>query len=121
GVLGITPPALPGGGEFPVEFVIASTADVKDIYAVAQHVEQVMLNSSKFAFQLLDTKIDQPEYLLQVDREKVADLGLNLQTVTYDLGTLLGGGYVNRFNMAGQSYKVIPQVKRMDRLTPEDL
>lgn len=120
-VMGITPPALPGGGDFPVEFVIASTADVKDIYAVAQQLEQVMLNSGKFAFQLLDTKIDQPEYLLQVDREKVADLGLNLQTVTYDLGTLLGGGYVNRFNMAGQSYKVIPQVKRMDRLTPEDL
>ncbi len=120
-VMGITPPALPGGGDFPVEFVIASTADVKDIFAVAQQLEQVMLNSGKFAFQLLDTKIDQPEYLLQVDREKVADLGLNLQTVTYDLGTLLGGGYVNRFNMAGQSYKVIPQVKRMDRLTPEDL
>src|SRR5690606_6961789 len=59
-VMGITPPALPGGGDFPVEFVIASTADVKDIYAVAQQLEQVMLNSGKFAFQLLDTKIDQP-------------------------------------------------------------
>ncbi len=120
-VLPITPPALPGGGDFPVEFVIASTADVKDIYAFAQQLEQVMINSGKFAFQLLDTKIDQPEYQLQIDRDKVADLGLNLQTVTYDLGTLLGGGYVNRFNMAGQSYKVIPQVKRIERMTAEDL
>ena len=66
-------------------------------------------------------KVDQPQYQLNIDREKVADLGLNLQTVAYDLGTLLSGGYVNRFNMAGQSYKVIPQVKREDRLTPEDL
>jgi multidrug efflux pump len=46
---------------------------------------------------------------------------LDLQTVTADVGTLLGGGYVNRFNMAGQSYKVIPQVKRSARLTPDDL
>jgi multidrug efflux pump len=58
---------------------------------------------------------------LNIDREKVADLGLNLQTVVADVGTLLGGGWVNRFNMAGQSYKVIPQVKRSARLTPDDL
>jgi multidrug efflux pump len=120
-LMAILPPALPGGGDMPVEFVLASTTDVKEIYDVAKQLEQIMLNGGKFHYVMLDTKIDQPEYLLQVDREKVADLGLNLQTVTYDLGTLLGGGYVNRFNMAGQSYKVIPQVKRGDRLTPEDL
>ncbi|MBB3169582.1 efflux RND transporter permease subunit [Simiduia aestuariiviva] len=117
----ITPPSLPGGGNFPVEFVVAGTAPAKDIYDYALQLQEVANNSGKFNFTMLDMKVDQPDYLLNIDREKVADLGLDLQTVTQDLGTLLGGGYVNRFNMAGQSYKVIPQVKRTARLTPDDL
>lgn len=120
-ILPITPPALPGGGQFPVEFVIASTEDSKEIYNYAVKLQEKMNASGMFYFNVLDMKVDQPDYQLNIDREKVADLGLNMQQVIYDLGTLLGGGYVNRFNMAGQSYKVIPQVKRNERLTPEDL
>ncbi len=120
-ILPITPPALPGGGQFPVEFVLASTADIKEIYDYALKVQEIMVKSGMFYFQTLDVKVDQPDYKLSIDREKVADLGLDLQTVTNDVGTLLGGGYVNRFNMAGQSYKVIPQVKRVGRLNPDDL
>jgi multidrug efflux pump len=120
-ILPITPPALPGGGQFPVEFVLASTADTKEIYEHALKIQEIMAKSGKFYFQTLDVKVDQPDYRLNIDREKVADLGLDLQTVTNDVGTLLGGGWVNRFNMAGQSYKVIPQVKRVGRLTPDDL
>lgn len=120
-ILPITPPALPGGGQFPFEFVLASTADIKEIYDYALKVQEIMQKSGKFYFQTLDVKVDQPDYKLNIDREKVADLGLDLQTVTNDVGTLLGGGYVNRFNMAGQSYKVIPQVKRAERLNPDDL
>lgn len=120
-ILPITPPALPGGGQFPVEFVLASTADTKEIYEYALKVQDIMMKSGKFYFQTLDVKVDQPDYKLSIDREKVADLGLDLQTVTNDVGTLLGGGWVNRFNMAGQSYKVIPQVKRIDRLNADDL
>lgn len=120
-ILPITPPALPGGGQFPVEFVIASTEDSKEIYNYAIKLQEKMTASGIFYFNVLDMKVDQPDYQLNIDREKVADLGLNMQQVIYDLGTLLGGGYVNRFNMAGQSYKVIPQVKRAERLTPEDL
>ncbi|MET0356497.1 MAG: efflux RND transporter permease subunit [Cellvibrio sp.] len=120
-ILPITPPALPGGGQFPVEFVIASTEDSKEIYNYAIKLQEKMNASGIFYFNVLDMKVDQPDYQLSIDREKVADLGLNMQQVINDLGTLLGGGYVNRFNMAGQSYKVIPQVKRTERLTPEDL
>ena len=120
-ILPITPPALPGGGQFPVEIVLASTADIKEIYDYALKVQEIMVKSGMFYFQTLDVKVDQPDYKLSIDREKVADLGLDLQTVTNDVGTLLGGGYVNRFNMAGQSYKVIPQVKRVERLNPDDL
>jgi multidrug efflux pump len=118
----ITPPSLPGGGQFPIEFVIASTADSKEIYEYALKLQQTFTESGKFFFPpMLDMKIDQPEYQLNIDREKVADLGLDMRTVTQDLGILLGGGWVNRFNKDGLSYKVIPQVKRIERLTPDDL
>ena len=120
-ILPITPPALPGGGQFPVEIVLASTGSIKEIYEYALKVQDIMAKSGKFYFSTMDVKVDQPEFTLKIDREKVADLGLDLQTVTNDVGTLLGGGYVNRFNMAGQSYKVIPQVKRVERLSPDDL
>ncbi len=121
-IMPITPPALPGGGQFPVEFVIASTADSKEIYQQALKLQKIFTESGMFAFPpMLDVKVDQPEYRLEIDREKVADLGLDMATVTRDLGTLLGGGWVNRFNMDGLSYKVIPQVKRSERLTPDDL
>ena len=121
-IMPITPPSLPGGGQFPIEFVIASTADSQEIYDYALKLQQTFTQSGKFFFPpMLDMKIDQPEYQLNIDREKVADLGLDMRTVTQDLGILLGGGWVNRFNKDGLSYKVIPQVKRIDRLIPDDL
>jgi multidrug efflux pump len=121
-VLPVTPPALPGGGQFPVEFVLASTADLDQILALARQIQMAAATSKMFAFPpLIDVKIDQPQSELVIDRDKVADLGLNLQQVGGDLATMLGGNYVNRFNIAGRSYKVVPQVMRTDRLNPEQL
>ena len=118
----ITPPALPGGGQFPVEFVISATADPRDILQVAQQIAQKCATNRMFAFPpILDTKIDQPEVQLLIDRDKVAALGLDLATVGSDLAALVGGNYVNRFDLAGRSYKVIPQLKRGARLNAEQL
>src|SRR5947207_3301593 len=72
-------------------------------------------------FLLVDTKVDQPETELVLDRDKVAALGLNMSDVGADLATLVGGNFVNRFNFAGRSYKVIPQLKRTERLNPNQL
>ena len=75
-----------------------------------------------FAFPpIIDTKIDQPEVELVMDRDKVAALGLNMATVGADLATLVGGNFVNRFNLDGRSYKVIPQLKRIERLNANQL
>jgi multidrug efflux pump len=121
-VLPVTPPALPGGGQFPVEFVIASTAELDQILAFAKQIQLAAAQSKMFAFPpLIDVKIDQPQTELVVDRDKVADIGLNLQQVGSDLATMLGGNYVNRFNIAGRSYKVVPQTMRVDRLNPDQL
>ena len=75
-----------------------------------------------FAFPpLLDARYDQPQSEVVIDRDKVAALGLNLQQVGGDLSAAMSGNYVNWFNISGRSYKVIPQVKRVDRLTPSQL
>ncbi|MDC0948424.1 efflux RND transporter permease subunit [Gammaproteobacteria bacterium] len=120
--LPILPPALPGGGQFPVEFVLASTAELEDILAVATELRNKAAQSGLFAFPpLIDVKIDQPQTQLNIDRDRVADLGLDLRTVSADMGSMIGGGFVNRFDIDGRSYKVIPQIERAGRLNPEQL
>ena len=117
-----TPSALPGGGQFPVEFVIAATAEPEIILEFAQKLQQEAAASGLFAFPpVIDTKLDQPEVELVMDRDKVASLGLDMATVGSDLATLVGGNFVNRFSLAGRSYKVIPQLKRVERLNADQL
>jgi multidrug efflux pump len=121
-VLPVTPPALPGGGQFPVEFVLASTAEPERILNFARQIQLKAIKSGLFAFPpIIDVKIDQPQSEIVINRDMVADLGLNLQQVGADLASMVGGNYVNRFSIAGRSYKVIPQIKRMDRLNPHQL
>jgi len=121
-VFATTPSALPGGSNFPVEFVIASTADADRLLEFAQKIQMKAAASGVFAFPpLIDLKVDQPQSEIVIDREKVAALGLNLAQVGADLGSAMGGNFVNRFNIAGRSYKVIPQVARSERLNPEQL
>ena len=121
-VFPVTPPALPGGGQFPVEFILASTAEPDQILQFAQQIRLKAIQSGMFAFPpLIDVKIDQPQSELVIDRDKVASLGINLEQVGADMATMLGGNFVNRFNVAGRSYKVIPQIARVDRLNPDQL
>ncbi|WP_310599479.1 efflux RND transporter permease subunit [Desulfobulbus sp.] len=121
-VLPVSPPALPGGGQFPVEFVIASTAELDQILEFAKKIQLAATESQMFAFPpLMDVKIDQPQAEIVIDRDKVAALGLNLQQMGVDLAGMMGGNYVNRFNIAGRSYKVVPQIVRTDRLNPDQL
>jgi len=118
----VMPDALPGGSDFPVEIVMLSTQEPERMLDFARQLQMKAMQSGMFAFPpIIDTKIDKPETEVVFDHEKVASLGLNLQEVGADLSAMFGGNFVNRFNMAGRSYKVIPQVQRMDRLTPEQL
>ena len=118
----LTPPALPGGGQFPVEFILASTAETDQILDFARQLQMKAMQSNMFAFPpVIDVKIDQPQSEFIIDRDKVAALGLNLAQIGTDLGGMVGGGFVNRFDIAGRSYKVIPQIQRIGRLNPEQL
>jgi multidrug efflux pump len=118
-----TPPPLPTGGEFlPVNLILESTAEPVEILKYAQQLQLECTTNGMFAFPpMLDTKVDQPEEELVIDRDKVAALGMNMQTVGSDLAALVGGNYVNRFDFAGRSYKVIPQLQRGARLDANQL
>ncbi|HEY5228422.1 MAG TPA: efflux RND transporter permease subunit, partial [Opitutaceae bacterium] len=115
-------PALPGGGNFPIEVVLTSTADPQEILSFAKQLSDKVMESKRFYFPpIIDLKFDQPQAEVVIDRDKVAALGLNLQQVGDDLSAAMGGNYVNYFNISGRSYKVIPQIKREDRLNPAQL
>jgi len=117
----IMPSALPGSDNFPVSFVITSTADQDRILEFARSIFLKAMQAHIFQFGDIDTKIDQPQARIEFDHDKVASLGLDMQKVGADLSASIGGNFVNRFNIAGRSYKVIPQIKRVDRLNPEQL
>lgn len=117
-----TPPALPGGSNFPVELVITSTAKTERLLEFAQEIQERATQSGLFAFPPdIDVKLDQPQATIVFDRDKLAALGLNLSQVGADLAVATGGNFVNHFNMDGRSYKVIPLIRRADRLNSEQL
>jgi multidrug efflux pump len=117
----LTPPPLPGGGDFPVDMVIASAGGPEQLADVAQQLVGKAFASGMFLFADSDLKYDQPQAEVVFDRDKLRSQGIDLSRAGQDLSTLLGGDYVNRFSIQGRSYKVIPQVKRTERLTPDQL
>ncbi|GLR81071.1 multidrug efflux RND transporter permease subunit (plasmid) [Azospirillum oryzae] len=118
----VSPPALPGStGGLPVQMVISSPGDYRTIFDAIERINDAAMKSGMFIVTDTDLKYDSPVVRLKIDRAKAADLGLSMKAVGDTLAVLVGGNYVNRFNLNGRSYEVIPQVPRADRLTPESL
>jgi multidrug efflux pump len=116
------PPPLPSPGFFPVEVVIASTASHDEILRYVDPLIAEVMKSGQFAFPpIVDVRIDQQKTEIVLDRDKIAAMGLSMQQVGADMSAALGGNFVNRFQMDGRSYKVIPQIERSGRLTPDQL
>jgi multidrug efflux pump len=120
-VIPLVPQALPGGGDFPIDFVIASTAEPQQLAEFAKELVGKAFASGLFMFADSDLKFDQPQAEVVFDRDKVRSQGVDLSRAGQDLAILLGGNYVNRFSIQGRSYKVIPQMKREGRLTADQL
>src|SRR5471030_2610158 len=115
-------PPLPGTSGLPVQFVITTTEPFEALNTVAQQViAKAMSVPAKFYYIDGDLKLDAPQATVDVDRDKIAALGMTQQDVGQALGAALGGGYVNYFSIAGRSYKVIPQVQQVDRLNPSNV
>jgi outer membrane protein TolC len=120
-VIPMAPPPLPGGGDFPVDLVIASAAEPRQLGEIAGQLVKKAFASGMFIFADADLKFDQPQAEVVFDRDKLRSQGVDLSQAGRDLSTMLGGDYVNRFSIQGRSYKVIPQIARAERLTPDQL
>ena len=123
-----TPDPLPSGGQYPIEFVVRSTADHSQMLEFADQLVVYANGEANapnamptFFFASTDLNFDLPQVEIEIDKDKVAAMGLNLSDVARDLGSMLGGGYVNRFVNDGRSYRVIPQVERSERLNADQL
>ncbi len=113
-------PSLPGNrGGLPVQFVIQSDADFRDLDRVADELIGAGMQSGNFAFLRKSVEFSRPRATLVVDRNRAGDLGISMAEIARSLSVLLGEGYVNRFNLQGRSYKVIPQLDREFRLSTE--
>jgi multidrug efflux pump len=88
---------------------------------LANQIVQKAMASGMFIFADTDMKFDQPQTEVVFDRDKLRSQGVDLSQAGQDLSTMLGGNYINRFSIQGRSYKVIPQVKRAERLTADQL
>src|SRR5437879_10227047 len=115
-------PPLPGGpGGLPVQMVINTTAGFQQVYEQMTKLKDAARKSGLFIVSDSDLNFNQPVVRVKIDRSKASDLGITMQNIGSTLATLLGGNYVNRFNLEGRSYQVIPQVPRGQRLSPEAL
>jgi multidrug efflux pump len=115
-------PPLPGSiGGLPVQMVITSTGGYKEIYAAMAKIKNAARSSGLFMVIDSDLDFNQPMIRVNIDRSKANEVGVTMQSIGDTLAVLVGENYINRFNLAGRSYEVIPQVPRADRLTPETL
>jgi multidrug efflux pump len=115
-IVAFQPAPLPGADGLPIQFVLKSTEPLDQLNTQAQAFLGQAQRSGLFLFLDSDLKVDLPQIEVNIDRDKAAQLGLNMNQVGTSLASLLGGGYVNYFSLASRSYKVIPQVQQTDRL-----
>jgi multidrug efflux pump len=120
-MLSFLQPPLPGAGGANVQYIVVSTDDPMRIAQVADALTFAAVQSGLFFYADSSLKFDQAQAYIDVDRDKAAMLGISMAQLGADLGAMLGGNYVNFFNVQGRSYRVIPQVDRAFRLTPEQL
>ena len=116
------PPSLPGsGGGLPLQFALKTTDSYERLNEVSKNFLEKARTLGMFPFIDTDLKFDQPQTTILFDRDKIAQMGLDMQNIGSTLSWALGGGYVNYFNWAGRSYQVIPQVDRAHRLNQDQL
>jgi len=115
-------PPLPGfDAGLPVSFVVASTADYEEVMRVGEELVKAAKESGLFVFVKQTLDFNRPEVRVNIDRALAARLGISMRDIGQTLSTMLGEVEVNRFNLEGRSYKVIPQAGSGFRLTKEEL
>jgi multidrug efflux pump len=111
--------ALPTSGNFSVEMAVLSTDPYQDMKVYADKMVAAAMASGKFLFAQTDLKIDLPQARFLLDRQRIADLGMDLASVSRQLDVMLSGNFVNRFNKDGRAYRVIPMIDEDQRVNPD--
>ncbi|MCA3040623.1 MAG: efflux RND transporter permease subunit, partial [Rhodocyclaceae bacterium] len=117
----VTPPSLGGGRDKPVQFVVMTQAPYPELALMVARLQDEARKSPVLLNVDSDLRLSQPELRVNVNREKLGDLGIPVDTVGRTLETMLGGRVVTRFKQDGEQYDVIVQVTPDDRNTPTDI
>jgi multidrug efflux pump subunit AcrB len=128
GILGINAPVIelpslptPGAGGLPLQFVVNTINDYRSLALVMERFKGEAYASGLFAYVDIDLKFENPTVVVRVNRDKAGTYGITMSAIGTTLATMMGGGRINRTSIEGRSYEVIPQVPRIDRLTPDDI
>jgi len=106
----ILPASLPSSGQFEIDLIVKASAPYSEMKQYADQLVGAAFASGQFLFADTDLKIDLPQVELQLNRNKIADLGMNVGQISEQLGILLSSNFVNRFDANGKAYRVIPIV-----------
>ncbi|NOX50071.1 MAG: efflux RND transporter permease subunit [Gammaproteobacteria bacterium] len=113
--------ALPTAGRMDVELVVMSPDSANEMLPYSIEMINAALKSGVFMFADTDLRIDLPQAKFELNRERIADLGMDVAQVSRQLAVFLSGNFVNRFDYHGKAYRVIPMVEDFNRLNPTAL
>ncbi|SIQ10262.1 efflux RND transporter permease subunit [Marinobacterium stanieri] len=119
---GMNPPSL--GQSIisrPVEFIIKTTRDYEELNAIAGQMLAKMAENPGLAQPDTDLKLNKPELSVNLNRDKVSDVGINVNEMGRALETFMAGRELTRYKQDGEQYDVILQVEDSDRRVPGDL
>ena len=105
----------------PFQFVIQSTASYAEINALADKLVEKLKDNPGLADLDTDMRLNKPEVEVSIDRDRVADLGLDISVIGRTLETLLGGRNVSSFQIGAEQYNVTVALPAADRTSPETL
>jgi multidrug efflux pump len=115
-------PELPGAGSgLPIQFVITTPNSFESLFQIATEVLTSVNGSPLFVYSDLDLNFDSATMKINIDKDKAGAYGITMQDIGITLSTMMADGYVNRIDLSGRSYEVIPQVERKYRLNPESM
>ncbi|MXN88184.1 multidrug efflux RND transporter permease subunit AcrB [Pasteurella canis] len=105
----------------PIGFVISTASGYQDLANVASEFLEKMKKSGNFVYTALDLKFDTAQMRITVDKEKAGTYGVTMQQISATLGSFLSAATIERVDIDGRAYRIIMQVKRDQRLSPESL
>jgi multidrug efflux pump len=117
----INPPSLGGARGQPLQFVVMTQQPYPELQRMVERLMDEARKNPNLVNVDTDLRLNQPELRVSVNREKLADVGVPVETVGRTLETLLGGRIVTRFKRDGEQYDVLVQVADADRTNPRDI